>query len=85
MNEEFWVEKTFIIIQVKTQILEVITKNFLKKEFYIQEFLKNEINVNWSNLLINPKSVDTTRILNNPKKIDLKKKIDKFQTQDIIY
>ena len=85
MNEEFWVEKTFIIIQVKTQILEVITKNFLKKEFYIQEFLKNEINVNWSNLLINPKSVDTTRILNNQKKIDLKKKIDKFQTQDIIY
>jgi hypothetical protein len=32
--------KTIYQFQVKTQIIEVIAKNSLKKEFYIQEFLK---------------------------------------------
>jgi hypothetical protein len=40
MNEYFLTWKNIYQFQVKTQIIEVIAKNSLKKEFYIQEFLK---------------------------------------------
>lgn len=40
MNEYFFTWKNIYQFQVKTQIIEVIGKNSLKKEFFIQEFLK---------------------------------------------
>ena len=40
INEYFLTWKNIYQFQVKTQIIEVIAKNSLKKEFYIQEFLK---------------------------------------------
>lgn len=40
INEYFLTWKNIYQFQVKTQIIELIAKNSLKKEFYIQEFLK---------------------------------------------
>ena len=40
INEYFLTWKNIYQFQVKTQIIEVIAKNSLKKEFYMQEFLK---------------------------------------------
>ena len=40
MNEYFLTWKTIYQFQVKNQIITVTTSDSLKKEFYIQEFLK---------------------------------------------
>jgi hypothetical protein len=71
INEYFLTWKTNYQFQVKTQIIELIAKNSLKKEFYIQEFLKrfnlsNKKQTQIKQMLIeaisaNKKSVDTTQ------------------------
>jgi hypothetical protein len=93
MNEYFLTWKNIYQFQVKTQIIEVIAKNSLKKEFYIQEFLKrfnlcNKKQTQIKQIIIEAISEQIKSQLIQPQfKIIQKdgsiRKINKLQTQDI--
>jgi hypothetical protein len=85
--------KNIYQFQVKTQIIEVIAKNSLKKEFYIQEFLKrfnlsNKKQTQIKQIIIEAISEEIKSQLIQPQfKIIQKdgsiRKINKLKTQDI--
>jgi hypothetical protein len=85
--------KNIYQFQVKTQIIELIAKNSLKKEFYIQEFLKrfnlsNKKQTQIKQMIIEAISEEIKSQLIQPQfKIIQKdgsiRKINKLQTQDI--
>ena len=93
MNEYFLTWKNIYQFQVKTQIIEVIAKNSLKKEFYIQEFLKrfnlsNKKQTQIKQMIIEAISEEIKSQLIQPQfKIIQKdgsiRKINNLQTQDI--
>ena len=93
MNEYFLTWKNIYQFQVKTQIIEVIAKNSLKKEFYIQEFLKrfnlsNKKQTQIKQIVIEAISEEIKSQLIQPQfKIIQKdgsiRKTNKLQTQDI--
>lgn len=93
INEYFLTWKSIYQFQVKTQIIEVIAKNSLKKEFYIQKFLKrfnlsNKKQTQIKQMIIEALSEQIKsqliqpqfKIIQNDGSI---RKINKFQTQDI--
>lgn len=94
MNEYFFTWKNIYQFQVKTQIIEVIAKNSLKKEFYIQEFLKrfnlsNKKQTQIKQMIIEAISEEIKNQLIQPQfKIIQKdgsiRQINKLRTQDII-
>lgn len=85
--------KNIYQFQVKTQIIEVIAKNSVKKEFYIQEFLKrfnlsNKKQTQIKQMIIEAISEEIKNQLIQPQfKIIQKdgsiRQINKLQTQDI--
>ena len=93
INQYFLTWKNIYQFQVKTQIIEVIAKNSLKKEFYIQEFLKrfnlsNKKQTQIKQMIIEAISEEIKSQLIQPQfKIIQKdgsiRKINKLQTQDI--
>ena len=93
MNEYFLTWKNIYQFQVKTQIIEVIAKNSLKKELYIQEFLKrfnlsNKKQTQIKQMIIEAISEEIKNQLIQPQfKIIQKdgsiRQINKLQTQDI--
>ena len=93
MNEYFFTWKNIYQFQVKTQIIEVIAKNSLKKQFYIQEFLKrfnlsNKKQTQIKQMIIEAISEQIKSQLIQPQfKIIQKdgsiRKINKLQPQDI--
>ena len=93
MNEYFLTWKTIYQFQVKSQIIAVIAKNSLKKELYIQEFLKqfnvpNQKQTQLKQMIIEAIYQQIKNQLIQPQfKIIQKdgsvRKINKLQTQDI--
>ena len=93
INEYFLTWKTIYQFQVKSQIITVTAKNSLKKEFYIQEFLKrfnvpNKKQTQLKQMIIEAIYQQIKNKLIKPQfKIIQKdgsiKKINKLQTQDI--
>lgn len=93
MNQYFLTWKKISQFQVKTQIIELIAKNSLKKEFYIQEFLKrfnlsNKKQTQIKQMIIEAISEEIKSQLIQPQFQIIQKdgsirKINKLQTQDI--
>ena len=93
INQYFLTWKNIYQFQVKTQIIEVIAKNSLKKEFYIQEFLKrfnlsNKKQTQIKQMIVEAISEEIKSQLIQPQfKIIQKdgsiRKINKLKTQDI--
>jgi len=93
INEYFLTWKTIFQFQVKSQIISVTAKNSLKKEFYIQEFLKgfnvsNKKQRQLKQMIIEAISQEINNQLIQPQfkiiqKDESIRKINKLQTQDI--
>ena len=93
INEYFLTWKTIYQFQVKSQMIEVIAKNSLKKELYIEEFLKrfnipNKKQTQRKQMIIEAISEQIKNQLIQPQfKVIQKdgsiKKINKLQTKDI--